>query len=162
MLTFQNIALTILMGFSLLNFVGLLWVGYVNGLNWRLLQNVPTTEFIHGWISTISRSLKEIVEGQRLSAVLSLSPASLKISPERFEANKGQLRKGLLRALKDSELKGYSEPSTRAFCILNASGWENFVEGDTRLAAQRALARLIVNGDEEGLRALCEELVDKL
>lgn len=115
----------------------------------------PVFERLH----IISGRLDAIVEGQRLSTILRLEPASLKVSPEQFEANKLQLRARILRAVEEVT---HPDPGTQAYCVLERSGWSQFVEGSTRLAAQTALARLIVNNDKSGQRAFCEELVDKL
>ncbi|MBI2514598.1 hypothetical protein HYV91_00175 [Candidatus Wolfebacteria bacterium] len=109
----------------------------------------------------ITESVRSLVESQRLSSVLSLSPASLKIDPAIFKANKEQLRTRLLRVLSEEKRDSIPAP-TWAYCVLEHSGWGKFVDGKTFLAAQAALTRLLANGDLEGAKALLGELVDKL
>ena len=107
----------------------------------------------------VLKKLDCVIEGQRLSAVLKLEPASLKIKPEDFEANKPVLKTKLLKCL-DSERS--PDADTKAFCILNHSGWDAFVESETRRNAQVALSRLIANEDKAAAVWFLEELVDKL
>lgn len=110
-------------------------------------------------IDLILEKQGNIIESQRLSTILRLEPASLKISPEQFLANKAVVKNSLMYHLAREDSP---QPDTRAFCILHHSGWRGFVDNDTSLKAQNGLARLLANKDKEGAMAFCEELVDKL
>lgn len=107
--------------------------------------------------------LNALVESQRLSVILKLEPASLKISPEQFEPNKEGIKARMFQVLEQKK-SAYrnDDQNTYAYVVLNHSGWDNFVTGETRGDAQAALARLLANGDENAVKAFIEELVDKL
>ncbi len=107
----------------------------------------------------ITKRLDNVIEGQRLSMILKLEPASLKINPEQFEPQKEKVKARLLEAF---EMERHPYPETLAYCIFNRSGLNVFVEGKTLLVAQKALARLIVNDDKESAKVFLGELVDKL
>jgi hypothetical protein len=103
--------------------------------------------------------LDRIIEGQRLSTIIKLEPTSLEISPEDFEANKEILKQKLLDVFAEEK---HPSPSTRAYCILNHSGYDIFVEGNTRLKIQNALARLLVNNNTTKTKRFLGKIVKQL
>lgn len=156
-------ALYILGGSTLL----LVLVGFFGVLIWGLMFDLrsvqKSNDLIIDYLQTLDRGivseLRRLTEGQRLSTVLSISPASLKIDPSVFEPKRSAVRE---RMLKEFETQNHPNPGTRAYCILDHSGWEKFVDAKTFLAAQNALGRLLVNDDKVAARSFVEELVDKL
>ncbi|MDD5433402.1 MAG: hypothetical protein PHE77_01955, partial [Candidatus Pacebacteria bacterium] len=61
------------------------------------------------------------------------------------------------------ETEKHPVPVTWAFCVLNKSGWDQFVTNEARLAAENALARLRANNaSSENIATFLEEIVDKL
>ena len=93
--------------------------------------------------------LSKVIQGQRLSTIIRIEPATMKIFPKEFLPKKDLLKKKVLEAFQDEK---HPCPDTLAFCILNHSGFNGFVEGSTRQNIQRALARLLVNEDEKQIR----------
>ncbi len=109
----------------------------------------------------ILEKLNTLVEGQRLSTILKLDPGkdAFKISPEQFEANKPAIKARLLQGLETEE---HPDPDTLAYCVLDRGAYRNFVSAETASSVQKALGRLLVNGDNAATKAFLEEIVDKL
>ena len=117
-------------------------------------------------LDDIAEKMAAIVESQRLSTVLKIEPASLKVDPAKFEPNKERLLGRMIEELLVSKnwVPGNwkRDPSTAAFCVLNHSGFDQFVDAETRGGVQNTLARLIVNGEMDEARRFLQEVVDKL
>ncbi len=111
-------------------------------------------------LNAVSVGLESIIEGQRLSTVLRLEPASLKVTPAEFEPNRAAVKIALLAELKKQW--GRMDMSTRTYAVLQSSGWGVFVDNETFASARKALARLFANDDFVSAQKFCEELVDKL
>ena len=111
-------------------------------------------------LNAVSVGLESIIEDQRLSTILRLEPASLKLDPAAFEARKPVIKAALLKELRKQW--GKLDMGTRTFAVLTNSGWSAFVDNDTHNAARNALARLFANDDLASAETLCGELVDKL
>ncbi len=108
----------------------------------------------------IREAMKGIVQGQRLGVIINLTAdKALKVSPDMFEANKEQLKTRIAQIVKTVQ---HPEPSTRAYVLLKQSGLGEFLNDDTRQKVQNAAARLIVNGNLDGLRDFLWEVVDQL
>lgn len=118
-------------------------------------------------IIRIEDLVRKVIEGERLRIVLQLSPASLRVASESFEPKKDALKSLILQTL-DCEVSERAElnmgfnPGALASAVLSHSGWEAFVNSDTRKRGATALTRLLANGNEPATRAFLEELVDKL
>ena len=110
-------------------------------------------------LAPILARLDGVIEGQRLSVLLAIAPASLKVDPAKFEPNKERLKSLLLEKLATVQ---HPDPSTRAWCVLNHAGFEEFVDYDTSKGVKNALARLIVNGEMGEAQHFLREVVDKL
>lgn len=110
-------------------------------------------------LKKISAALTFMVQGQQLSTVFELGPKSLRVRPEDFEPNKEQLRKNMLRIVVE---ESHPQPNTWAFCVLDHSGWRQFVDSETYSQAQNALGRLRANDDKEAILNLVNDLVDQL
>lgn len=121
-------------------------------LAWRI-------ESLRGTNREIVDQLRRIAEGQRLSMVLSIGPSSLTIDPAEFEPKRDAVRERLLKAF---ETEKHPNPDTRAYCILDHSGWGTFVDGKTFQSAQTALGRLLTNNDIEAARKFVAALADQL
>jgi hypothetical protein len=110
-------------------------------------------------LKKISATLTFMVRGEQLATIFEIGPKSLKVSPEDFVPKKEELRGRLLRAVVDED---HDNPSTWAYCVLGESGFDQFVDGETRLKTQNALARLRTNNDKEAIFNLANDLVDQL
>ena len=124
---------------------------------------------LRGYFLDVQNDLKSvlgkvgaIVESQRLSTILRIEPASLKVDPAKFELNRERLKTRLLQELGDPRNPKDRDPATAAYCILNHSGLEDFVDYDTSKGIKSALARLITNGEMDEARRFLQEVVDKL
>ncbi|MBI3572992.1 MAG: hypothetical protein HY092_02205 [Candidatus Kerfeldbacteria bacterium] len=109
-------------------------------------------------LKNVNQAMTMIVEQRRLSVALDISPSSLKVDPKIFEPNKPALKSRIGFALN----KEHDNPDTRAYCVLNALGFDTFVEPKVDTQVKKALGRLLANGDLKGARAFLEEVVDKL
>ena len=125
----------------------------------RLGRVVRINRSIHQSNQELVTELRRIAEGQRLSMILTISPASLTIDPAEFEPQRPVIRERLLKAL---ETEQHPNPGTLAYCILDHSGWKEFVDGKTFQSAQTALGRLLTNKNTAGAKRFLAALVNQL
>ena len=125
----------------------------------RLERIMRINQSIHQSNQEIVVELRRIAEGQRLSMVLTISPSSLTIDPEEFEPQRPIIRERLLKAF---ETEQHPNPGTLAYCILDHSGWHEFVDGVTFQTAQIALGRLLANKNRKKAKRFLTVLVNQL
>ena len=68
-----------------------------DAINLAVLEGTKATM---GSLERLSRRLEVLIEGQRLSTILRLEPASFKVTPEEFEPNRAAVKVALLAELK--------------------------------------------------------------
>lgn len=110
-------------------------------------------------IERIGELLTDILEGQRLSTILEIGPTSLRVKPEDFEPNRARLK---ARVAKTMTEKSHPNPETLAYCILEGTGLPLFLELEARNKLQKALGRLLANGDREKAELLLEDVIEQL
>jgi hypothetical protein len=92
-------------------------------------------------------------------AEIGLGSAKNLVSPEDFKINAAKLRTKLVHGL---ETKNHSDVGTLAWTILNHAGFENYVESDSRKEIEKALTRLLINGDSDATRRFLESVADSV
>lgn len=117
--------------------------------------------------SRINRELEAIkkaifqlpmIEVRKLEEILNLELKS-GVSPEIFRASKEALKKRVAVAILNEH---HPSPDTQAFVVLDRSGLALFLDSTTRALLQKALGRLIANGDMEGAKVFLSEVIDQL
>ena len=148
-------ALYILMGVVLMGVVGVLSAVIIIRLGdvMESIQSIPRLN------QEIVTELHRLAEGQRLSMVFAISPQSLTIDPADFEPQRPVIRERLMKAF---ETETHPDPGTLAYCILDHSGWNEFVDGKTFQDAQKALGRLLANKNTKAAKKFLGTLVDQL
>lgn len=117
----------------------------------------------------MAEALKTIGESKRLSTVFLIEgKKGLDVSLEAFEPKREEIRQNMLDALEEKVLD-YSNksgrinnPDTLAYVILDRSGFENFVDSDTKSKAKQALARVLANQNISGAKGLITTLARNL
>ncbi len=131
---------------------------------WRLSRtHFEFVENVKKDLYVLAADLAQIAASKRLSVILTVeAKAGIKVpDPQQFEPNRKVLRAKMLACL-GHELDRKTPGETGAYCVLNRSGFELFVESEVRSNAQKALGRLIANGDEAGAREFVNTLADAL
>jgi hypothetical protein len=75
--------------------------------------------------------------------------SELPIKPEDFLIQEEKLCEKLLRGY---ETRKHPDTGTYAWCILDHVGFHHYVDNKTQTEAQKALTRLLLNGDDEAIR----------
>jgi hypothetical protein len=120
-------------------------------------------------MAEMTEALKVIGESKRLSTIFLIEgKKGLDISLEDFEPKREEIRQNMLDALEE-KVSDYSNKSGRikdsetlAYVVLDRSGFENFVDSETRNKAKQALARVLANQNISGAKALITTLARNL
>lgn len=83
------------------------------------------------------------------------SAVAIPIKPEDFRIREEKLREKLLNGL---ATKKHPDTETQAWCILEHVGFKAYVDDKSRTEAQKALTRLLLNGDDDATRRFLETL----
>lgn len=108
---------------------------------------------------TVEHQIGRVVDGQRLSIILDLKGGNLLIKPEQFEPNREKLLTRLLNSIAE---ENSPSPDTWAWCLLNRSGLDLFIDSKDKMTLQKAFARLRANGDMNGARSLAHDIMKQL
>lgn len=110
-------------------------------------------------MTNLENLLAFIAKGHQLSTIFDIKGATLRVSPEQFEANKEAL---LLRIEKAVAVENHPDPGTWAYCVINHSGLEEFLDGKTRSNLQKAMGRLRANDKTQEALEFAKDVIDQL
>ncbi len=156
--------------FSILNFLGLIIVFALVIV--RTGWIVDSTDSIKSLFASIDermdllvKTMSQIAESKRLSTILTIEgKKGIDIKPEDFEPKREELREKMLAVMEEKrgayERKGSA--STWAYCILDHSGFNEFINADTQLKVKPALARLLANGNNVATKRFITMIVRNL
>lgn len=97
-------------------------------------------------------------DGQVTSGI---APVGLSIRPEDFKVNVERLYANMLKTLQEEP--GYDrDPPTAAFCVIKHSGLRDMLDHKSAGEAEKALTRLLVNGDDEVVKRFLRTLADSV
>ena len=91
--------------------------------------------------------------------VTGLAPATLSIRSEDFRVQADKVYQKLVNGLK---VKEHPDTGILAYCILRHAGVDNMVNNQSSIELQKALTRLLLNGDDEATKRFLRTLADSV
>jgi hypothetical protein len=116
-------------------------------------------------LSMIVADMKLIANSKRLSVYLAIEGIrNLPLSAEKFEADRAILLNRMIKELDEQSVRGRFDnmPGIVGWSILSHSGFDKFVDTETKLKVADAMSRLAVNNDIAGIRELIKTAVEAL
>ncbi|KKW45712.1 MAG: hypothetical protein A3A43_01025 [Candidatus Liptonbacteria bacterium RIFCSPLOWO2_01_FULL_56_20] len=145
-------------------FIALLMMGTLCYLAFRVV--VGAQKAIVQEMRQVKESVVHIAESKRLTTILEIeAKKGLDVEMGDFEAKRDALKAALLVQLEEQLGKDKAfrnQPDTMAWCVLDHSGFKLFVESDVSQKAQKALGRLLANGDVAKARKFVVGLANAL
>ncbi|MCX6702175.1 MAG: hypothetical protein NTX96_03220, partial [Candidatus Zambryskibacteria bacterium] len=130
----------------------------INSRFYRIMDEVMA---IRGLILKIPAPVQNIIhlglqDGQ---VTTGLMPATVSIRPEDFKVNADRLYENLV---KEAFSKADRDLGIRAWCILKNSGVRDMVSRDSANEVEKALTRLLNNGERESIKQFLRTLADSI
>lgn len=88
-----------------------------------------------------------------------VEPVSITIRPDDFQIKADRLRAKLLHGF---QVKDHPDTETLAWCILEHAGLGAYVENKSRTEIQKALTRLLLNGEAKAITSFLSTLADSI
>ncbi|MEK7212082.1 MAG: hypothetical protein AAB686_00195 [Patescibacteria group bacterium] len=146
------------------SFIALLMVGALCYLAFRVVAGAQKA--IVQEMRQVKEAVVRIAESKRLTTILEIeAKKGLDFEMGDFEAKRDALKAALLVQLEEQLGKDKTwrnQPDTMAWCVLDHSGFKLFVESDVAQKAQKALGRLLANGETEKARKFIVKLANAL
>ncbi len=133
------------------------WVKY-NSLNGKLADIQKTIASLPLTAQSVVQNIIHLgMKDGRVNT--DLTPVTLSIRPEDFLIRADKLCEKLLHGL---ATESHPNTSTLAYCVLKHAGLDNMLDGQSWGEAQKALTRLLTNGDDEATQRFLSTLASSI
>lgn len=132
-----------------------------NSLNYDIQCNSTALSNIYAQITRLPAPVQNIIhlEFKNPNVDAGVGLVKMSVRPEDFELNVERLRTILLHGF---ETKEHPDMSTRAYTILDHAGLDKVLENKSWSSCNKALTRLLINGDDRATRRFLETLADSV